>query len=160
MCTCQNQVETATYGSEFMAACQAVEQTIDLHYTLQMFGVLLDGPSWLHGDNQAIINSTTIPHSSLSKCWNALSYHHCCESVAVGICHFEYLPSMQNPSDVLTKNLPWAKARVFIEPFLFWKGDTTSGTTHPQDDLVRAPDGPTFTFLGSAITDNLLISAL
>jgi hypothetical protein len=30
----QNQVETATYGSEFMAAHQAVEQIIDLRYTL------------------------------------------------------------------------------------------------------------------------------
>eukprot|EP00977_Amphora_coffeiformis_P024732 scaffold16751_cov107-Amphora_coffeaeformis.AAC.1 len=30
----QNQVETATYGSEFMAARQATERIIDLHYTL------------------------------------------------------------------------------------------------------------------------------
>ena len=68
--TRQNQVETTTYGSEFMAACQAVKQTIDLHYTLCMFSVLLDGPSWILGDNQAVINSTMIPHASLSKCWN------------------------------------------------------------------------------------------
>ena len=26
---CQNQVESATYGSEFMVACQSVEQIID-----------------------------------------------------------------------------------------------------------------------------------
>ena len=30
----QKQVETATYGSEFMSACQAVEQILDLRYTL------------------------------------------------------------------------------------------------------------------------------
>eukprot|EP00977_Amphora_coffeiformis_P026580 scaffold27980_cov84-Amphora_coffeaeformis.AAC.1 len=30
----QNQVETATYGSEFMAARQATERIIDLRYTL------------------------------------------------------------------------------------------------------------------------------
>ena len=88
-----------------MSARQAVKQIVDHHYTLRMFGVLLEGPAWVIGDNQAVINNTTtIPHSSLSKCWNALSYHHCLESVAVGICRFEYLPSTQNPSDILTKN--------------------------------------------------------
>ena len=33
---CQNQVKSATYGSEFMAARQAIEQIIDLRYTLRM----------------------------------------------------------------------------------------------------------------------------
>ena len=40
----QNQVESVTYGSEFMAARQAVEQIIDLCYTLHMFSVPIDGP--------------------------------------------------------------------------------------------------------------------
>ena len=66
----QGQVETATYGLELMAARQAVEQIINIRYTLHMFGVPLDGPAWLLSDNQAVINSTTIPHSSLSKGWN------------------------------------------------------------------------------------------
>ena len=35
----QGQVETATYGSEFVAARIAVEQIIDLRYTLRMMGV-------------------------------------------------------------------------------------------------------------------------
>ena len=96
----QGQVETATYGSEFMAARQAVDQIIDIRYTLHMFGVPLDGPAWLLGDNQAVINSTTIPHSSLSKRWNALSYHHCHEAVAAGIVRFEFLPGHENPSEL------------------------------------------------------------
>eukprot|EP00977_Amphora_coffeiformis_P003124 scaffold582_cov147-Amphora_coffeaeformis.AAC.1 len=49
----QNQVETATYGSEFMAARQATERIIDLRYTLRLFGVPLDGPAWLFGDNKS-----------------------------------------------------------------------------------------------------------
>ena len=71
----QAQVETATYGSEFMAARQAVEQIMDLRYTLRMLGVPIDGPSWLFGDNRSVVNSTTIPHSTLSKRWNALMLH-------------------------------------------------------------------------------------
>eukprot|EP00977_Amphora_coffeiformis_P001228 scaffold258_cov110-Amphora_coffeaeformis.AAC.2 len=43
----QNQVETATYRSEFMAARQATERIIDLCYNLRLFGVPLDGPSWM-----------------------------------------------------------------------------------------------------------------
>ena len=61
--TRQHQVKTATYGSEFMATHQAVEQVINICYTLHMFG----GPAWVLGDNQAIINRMTIPHSSLSN---------------------------------------------------------------------------------------------
>ena len=106
MITCQNQVEMATYGSEFMAACQAIKQVIDIHYTLHMFSIPLDGPAWLLGDIQAMINSMMIPHSSLSKHWNALSYHHCHEAITTGICHFDHLSGTENPSDILTKSLP------------------------------------------------------
>ena len=106
----QKQVETATYGSEFMAARQAMEQIMDLCYTLRMFGVPLDGPSWLFGDNRSVVTSSTLPHSTLGKCWNALSYHRCHEAVAAGIVRFEYIPSKQNTADYLTKNLPHHEA--------------------------------------------------
>ena len=71
----QNQVKSATYGSEFMVAHQAVEQIIDLHYTLHMLGVPIDGPCWLFGDSKLVVTSSTIPHSTLNKHWNTLSYH-------------------------------------------------------------------------------------
>ena len=61
--TAQNQVETVTYGSEFMAAHhQAVEQVINIHYTFDVQCPLrCPPPPWVLGDNQAIINSMTIP---------------------------------------------------------------------------------------------------
>eukprot|EP00977_Amphora_coffeiformis_P023040 scaffold12128_cov105-Amphora_coffeaeformis.AAC.1 len=80
----QNQVETATYGSEFMAARQATERIIDLCYTLRSFGVPLDGPAWLFGDNKSVVTSSAIPHSTLGKRWNALSYHCVREAIAGG----------------------------------------------------------------------------
>jgi hypothetical protein len=120
----QKQVETATYGSEFMSARQATEQIVDLRYTLRMLGVPVDGPSWLFGDNKSVVNSSTLPHSTLSKRWNALSYHRCREAVAAGIVRFEYLPSAQNTADYLTKNLPHSQAWAHLSPLLFWKGDT------------------------------------
>ena len=126
---------TQTYAKRLLSNFEKLFGTlpvIDIHYTLHMFGVPLDGPAWLLGDNQAVINSTTIPHSSLSKRWNALSYHCCREAVAAGIVHFEFLPGRENPSDILTKNLPWAKACVFVEPLLLWKGETVSSGTPNQ----------------------------
>ena len=120
----QNQVESTTYRSEFMAACQSVEQIIDLQYTLCMLRVPIDGPSWLFGDNKSVVTSSTIPHSSLNKCWNALSYHKVQEAVASGFVRFEHISTTDNTDDILTKPLPWHKARVHVEPLLFWKGKT------------------------------------
>ena len=96
----QNQVDTATYGSKFMAARQAVEQIIDLQYTLRMLGVPIEGPSWLFGDNKAVVTSSTIPHSLMNKCWNAISYHKVCEAVAGGFIRFEHISTDQNPADL------------------------------------------------------------
>jgi hypothetical protein len=41
----QNSVETATYGSDFLAARLATEQIMDLKYTLRSLGVPIDGPA-------------------------------------------------------------------------------------------------------------------
>jgi hypothetical protein len=127
----QNQVETAIYGSEFMAARQAVEQIIDLRYTLRMFGVPIDGPSWMFGDNQSVVTSSTLPYSTLSKRWNALSYHRIREAIAAGYIRYEHIPGVENVADILTKALAHAKARIFLDPLLFWKGDPS---------LCKVPD--------------------
>jgi hypothetical protein len=37
------------------------EQIMDIHYTLCVFAVPLDGPAWLIGANQSVITSSTIP---------------------------------------------------------------------------------------------------
>ena len=138
---CQNQVKLATYGSEFMAARQAVEQIIDLRYTLRMLGVLIDGPSSLFGDNKSVVTSSTIPHSGLNKCWNALSYHKVCEAVASIIVQFEHIPTTENPVDILTKALLWHKAHVHVEPLFFWKGETTNEPSNPASGTPST--GPT-----------------
>ena len=127
----QSQVETATYGSEFMAARITVEQIMDLRYTLRMFGCPLDGPSWMFGDNKSVVTQSTIPHSTLNKRWNALSYHRVRAAVAAGVVRFEFLPGTENPSDCLTKSLPHHVARNHLEPLLFWKGETMQDTEGP-----------------------------
>ena len=71
-----------------MAARTATEQIMDLHYTLRMMGVPIEGPSWMFGDNQSVITSSTIPESSFNKWHNALSYHLVRECIAAEIIYF------------------------------------------------------------------------
>ena len=101
----QGRVQTATYGSEFMAARTASEQIIDLRYTLRMMGIPIDGPSWMFGDNQSVITSSTIPESTLNKRQNALSYHLVRECVAAKMINFMPVSGKVYPSDLLTKLL-------------------------------------------------------
>ena len=136
----QNQVETATYGSKFMAAQQATEQIMDLRFTLRALGVLLDGPFWLFGDNQSVVTSSTIPHSKLSKHWSALSYHRVREAIAGSIIRFHYVRSEENHADILTKALDFITTWSHVEPMLFWKGDTVVPQSSP---LYVGASGPT-----------------
>ena len=85
---------------------------------LHSFGVPLDGPLWMFGNNKSIVMSSTIPHSTLGKRWNALSCHRAREAVAGGWVQFEHIPGVENPANVLTKPLPWFSLKVFVELLL------------------------------------------
>ena len=120
----QKQVETATYGSKFIAARTATEQIIDLRDRLASMGIPMEKHAWMLGDNQSVITQSTIPHSVLNKRWNALSYHRVRSAVAGRFLKFCYIHSTQNPSDVLTKSLTYSKFMPLVKPFVFWQGDT------------------------------------
>ena len=80
--------------------------------------------SFLLGDNQSVMTSSTIPHSLLSKRHNALAYHRVRAAVAGGFLKFSYLPSKQNTADILTKFLNGQELYQQIHRLLFWRGDT------------------------------------
>ena len=71
----QATVETATYGSEFVASKTVTEQIIDLRHTLRYLGVPIKTKSYLFGDNRSVVISSTLPHSTLGKRHNILAYH-------------------------------------------------------------------------------------
>ena len=119
----QRTVETATYGSEFVAARIATEQIMDLRYTIRMLGTPLDGKAYMFGDNQSVITSGTIPHSSLNKRHNALAYHRVREAIAADIIWFFHINGIDNPADVLTKFLGHNVFWPLIKPWLFWRGE-------------------------------------
>ena len=78
----QATVETATYGSEFVAAKTATEQIMDIRQTLRYLGEPIGSKSFLFGDNRSVVTSTTLPHSTLSKCHNILAFHRVREAIA------------------------------------------------------------------------------
>jgi len=117
----QNTVETATYGSEFVAARTAVDQIVDLRYTLRMLGVPLTGPSWMFGDNLSVVNSSTMPSGKLTKRHNILSYHRVREAQAAGFVNFVHIDGKQNPADILTKPTSSREWYEVMKPLIFWR---------------------------------------
>ena len=121
----QATVETATYGSEFSAARTAIQQIAGLRLTLRYLGVPIGECSYLFGDNESVVTSSTVPHSQLSKRWHALSYHYTREAIASGMVEFHHIPGPQNPADILSKH--WGHSQVYplLRPILFYRGDTS-----------------------------------
>jgi len=120
----QATVETATYGSEFVAARTCVEQIIDLRTTLRYLGVPISKKSYLFGDNESVVNSSTNPHGKLHKRHTALSYHRVREAIASGMIMFYHIPGSSNPADILSKHWGYQQVWNLLKPLLFWSGDT------------------------------------
>ena len=66
-CNRQLTGETATCGSEFVAARTAVDQIINLCFTLMYLGVPINPKSYMFGDNMTVVSKASIPISTLSK---------------------------------------------------------------------------------------------
>jgi len=120
----QSTIETATYGSEFVAARTCVEQVIELRTTLRYLGVPLHERSYMFGDNKSVVDSSTIIHAKLHKRHTMLSFHRVREAVASGMLLFTHIAGELNPADILSKH--WAYNQVWpqLKALLFWKGDT------------------------------------
>ena len=96
----QATVETATYGSEFVAAKTATEQIMDIRQTLSYLGVPIGVKSFLFGDNRSVITSVTLPHSTLTKRHNILEFQRVREAIAAKLMAFYWIQSPYNLSDM------------------------------------------------------------
>jgi Reverse transcriptase (RNA-dependent DNA polymerase) len=131
----QGTVETATYGSEFVAAKVATQQILALRTTLRYLGVQIDGPTRLFGDNGSVVTSGSLPHSPLRKRHHALAYHYTREAIASGAIDFRFISGRINPADVLSKHWGYQQVwRTALQPILFWRGDTESLLDDEDDD--------------------------
>ena len=119
----QATVETATYGAEYVAARTAMEQIIDLRIELRYLGVHVKGSTMMFGDNESVVNSSSVPHARLHRRHNALSFHKVREGIAAGIAKFHHVRSHANPADILSKQWGHASASPHIKALLFWTKD-------------------------------------
>jgi len=78
---------------------QATELIEALRYKLRMFGIPIDGPTRVYGDNCAVISNSLIPTLTLTKKHNAICYHRVREAVAAGT------TAIGNLADIFTKQL-------------------------------------------------------
>ena len=76
-----------------------------------MFGIHVDEPAFVYGDNQSVLWNTTIPDSMLKKKTASVSYHFVREGVSANKWRTTYVNTKENPSDILTKNLPAGESR-------------------------------------------------
>ena len=142
----QSTVETATYGSEFVAARTAVDQIIDIRTTLRYLGVPIRDKSYMFGDNRAVVTSSTIPNSTISKRHHLASNHRVREAIAAKFISFHSKDGKSNPADILSKHWEFATVWPLLKPILFWRGEpatplkgsdripsTTPGAEPPRD---------------------------
>ena len=117
-------VETATYGSEFVAARTCVEQIINLRTMLYYLGVPVRDKSYMFGDNKSVVDSSTTVHAKLHKRHTILSFHRVREAIASGMINFTFINGSINPADILS--IHWGYSQVWpqLKPLLYWYGDT------------------------------------
>jgi Reverse transcriptase (RNA-dependent DNA polymerase) len=115
----QTTVETATYGSEFIAAKTCTDQIIELRNTLRYLGVPIKSSSFMFGDNESVVNSSSLPEARLHKRHNALAFHRTREAIAAKILRFHYVSGKTNPADILSKHWDMPSVWHSLRPILF-----------------------------------------
>ena len=122
----QSTVETATYGSEFVAARTCVEQCMEIQHTLRYLGVPIHGKSYMFGDNKSVVDSSMHPNAKLHKRHTMLSFHRVRQAIAHKIVIFFHIDGKDIPADILSKHWSHNDIWKFLQPLMFWKGDTAT----------------------------------
>jgi hypothetical protein len=125
-CKKQSTTETATYGSEFLACRTCFEQIIDHRQYLRYLGAPVYKTDYAWGDNDAMINSATIPDAKLHKRHNILSFHFVRSLIACGYINLQHLKSECNIADILTKHWGYQTTYELIRPIFHFGGNTAA----------------------------------
>ena len=103
----QSTVETATFGSEFVAARTCTEQVIDLRLTFRYLGVPVRGATMMFGDNKISCQrrSSSLTRNCTSDTMPSLTTRQeRVLQVAAGITRFYHIKGSANPADILSKH--------------------------------------------------------
>ena len=117
-------VETATYGSEFIAVHTATEKIIDLRCTLRYLEVKLEDATYMFGDNKTVVDSASMPKLRIHKRHVLLSFHRVREAITTKMVKFFFIPGSINPADIMSKHWGYQQVRNQLRAMLFYNGDT------------------------------------
>ena len=93
------------FGSEFVAMRIATEQIRIVRCKLRSFGIPINEPTFVYGDNKSVLKNCTLPQSTLKKKSNAIAYHYVIETETMGETIHGYFHKSENADDLLTKPL-------------------------------------------------------
>ena len=139
----QATVETATYGSEFVAARTATEQIMYIRQTLRYLGAPIGAKSFLFGDNRSVVTSATLPHSTSTKGHNILAFHRVMEAIAARLMVFYWIQSAYNLSDMLSRHWDHSTVYPMILKLLITRGNITlipKEATQEKENLKLQPE--------------------
>ena len=114
----QGSLETSTFGSEFMAMKQVTEYLRGLRYKLRMFGIPVDEPAYVYGNNQSVLCNKSLPESTLKKKCLAIAFHFVREGCARNEWCTTYINTHFNLADLMNKPLAGDKRWGFVRMLL------------------------------------------
>ena len=92
---------------------------MDIRNYFRHLGVEVKGKTRVFGDNESMVKSSTLPHSTLSKRHNALSYHRVREAIASDMMSLHHVPGEMNPADILSKHWGYSAIWKMLRLILF-----------------------------------------
>ena len=124
----QTTIASSTYEAEFMAMRTATQEAKVIRNVLRSFGIPLDGPTLLFGDNLGVVQQASFVDADLTKKHVAISYHLVREAIAAGTILPYWVGTNDNLADILTKPLaPTAFIKLCHD--IFWKETDRNITT-------------------------------
>ena len=84
----------------------------------------------MFGDNESVVNSSTMPAGKLHKRHIALSWHQVRESIAAKTLRFVHIPGAINPADMLSKHWGYSQTWTQLQALLIYVCDTSELLNH------------------------------
>ena len=86
----------------------------------------------MFGDNQDVVTNSSIPHSSLNKRHNALSYRRVTEMIAAKVLGYYWIDGKKNPSDIVSKHCIYPQVWHLLK--LFYSGNTGNLINNAEEE--------------------------
>ena len=83
-----------------------------------MFGIPVDEPAFIYGENQSVLINVSAPESKLKKKIQSVAYHFVHEGCAADEWRTTYIHTLLNVSELITKSLSGEKRWRFVRMLL------------------------------------------